>query len=510
MTLSNSLTLSDDSKRRLILLAICLTSFLVALDVTIINLALPSIQRDLEVTLVERGWVLKVYTLTFAVLVVAGGKLADVFGRKRLLVIGAVIFALGSLVGFLSVGIEMLLAGRVIQALGSAVMIPGSLSVLTAAYQNRNMATAVGIWGSVAAIGFVVGPVIGGAFTDLLHWRDIFLLNIPVTLVAVAIIIFAVRETRDSSVDRRIDYIGVILSAFTVFMLVLAIVGGNEYGWTSSPTLLLFAAAAVAILAFVFTESKVAYPIVDPNFFRNRAFSVGVLVRFATGFAFVPVIFMSSIYMQDFLRKDALEAGLLLLPVGGVIVVATLFWGKIVDKFGPRWPMVIGMLITAVAALVWLTFDAASGYGTLLVSLVLASIGGAAAFVTTTAVIVNSLGVNRAGVASGIVYMTQNVAATLGIALVSTVFLSSLRSELTARDPSADLDAVQTFGPAIGNVAQAEAFAVALSYSGLVVAVVLFLGAAAAVFLPRNFSIAPKKRSPDKTTVNSSSLSGPI
>ena len=483
---------ADNYRRRLILLATCLAVFLVALDVTIINLALPSIQRDLGVTLVERGWVLKAYTLTFAVLVIPGGKLGDIFGRKRFLIIGALLFAAGSLVGFLANHIETLLAARVIQAIGSAMMMPGSLSVLTAAYQNRNMATAVGLWGSIGALGFVAGPLVGGAFTELLEWRAIFLLNIPVILLAVAIILFAVRESRDESIDRRIDYLGVVLIAVSVLMLALAIVGGNESGWTSPSTLLPFAGAGVSILALLFTEMRVEYPIVDPRFFRNRAFSVGILVRFATGFAFVPVIFMSTIYLQDFLRKDALEAGLLFLPAGGAIVAATLFWGKIVDNYGPRWPMIAGMMITAAAALVWLAFDASSDYGILLVSLLLASVGGAAAFVTTTTILVNSLGVNKAGVASGIVYMTQNVAATLGVALVSTVFLSSLRAQLSERDPTADYDAVQTFGPAVGNVPQAEAFAVALSYAGLVVALVLILGAITAAFLPKNHTPSPK------------------
>ena len=499
MTLSTSFDVSDDLKRRLILLATCLTVFLVALDVTIINLALPSIQRDLEVTLVERGWVIKAYTLTFAVLVIVGGKLGDIFGRKRFLVAGAVLFAVGSLVGFFSMDIETLLTARVIQALGSAMMMPASLSVLTAAYQNRNMGTAIGLWGSIGALGFIAGPLIGGAFTSLLEWRAIFLLNIPVVLAAVVIILLTVKESRDESIDRRIDYLGVVLIAASVLTLALAIVSGNENGWTSSMTLLLFAGAAVSIVTLVFTEARLEYPIVDPRFFRNRAFTVGILVRFATGFAFVPVIFMSTIYLQDFLHKDALEAGLLFLPAGGAIVVATLFWGKIVDNFGPRWPMIAGMLIASAAALVWLTFDASSAYGSLLVSLLLASVGGAAAFVTTTTVLVNSLGVNKAGVASGILYMTQNVSATLGIALVSSVFLTSLRVGLAERDLTADYDAVQTFGPAVGNVAQAEAFAVALSFAGLVVAVVLILGAASAVFLPRDFSVSPQQPDGGKT-----------
>ena len=496
MPFVNPTDVSSGLKRRLILLATCLAVFLVALDVTIINLALPSIQRDLEVTLVERSWVLKAYTLTFAVLVIVGGKLGDIFGRKRFLVFGASLFALGSLVGFFSLDIRMLLAARVVQAIGSAMMMPGSLSVLTAAYQGRNLATAVGLWGSIGALGFVAGPLIGGAFTSLLAWRAIFLLNVPVILVAIGIILYAVRESRDETIDRRIDYFGVVLIALSVLMLALAIVGGNENGWTSSSTLVLFALAGVSMLALVITELRVEYPIVDPRFFRSRAFSVGVLVRFATGFAFVPVIFMSTVYLQDFLHKSALEAGLLFLPVGAAIVAATLFWGKVADNYSLRWPMVLGMLITSVAALLWLTFDANSDYPILLASLLLAGIGGAAAFVTTTTVLVNSLGVNKAGVASGIVYMTQNVSATLGIALVSSVFLSSLRAELATRDPAADYEMVQSFGPAVGSVPQAEAFAVALSYAGLVVAIVLLLGAVAAFFLPREFTVSPSPSSP--------------
>ena len=484
--------MSDDLKRRLILLAACLTAFLVAMDITVINLALPSIQRDLGVSLVERGWALKANTLTFAALVIVGGKLGDIFGRKRFLVIGAALFAVGSLVGFVAADIGTLLTARVIQAAGCAAMMPASLSVLTAAYQNRNMATAIGLWGSIGALGFIVGPLIGGTFTSLLDWRAIFLLNIPVILTAVTIILLTAEESRDETIDRRIDYLGVVLITLSVLLLAFAIMGGNENGWTSITTLVLFALAGVSMLALVVTELRVEYPVVDPRFFRNRAFSVGILVRFATGFAFVPVIFMSTVYLQDFLHKSALEAGLLFLPAGAAIVFATLFWGRISDNYSLRWPMVLGMLITSVAAFVWLTFDANSDYPILLVSLLLASIGGAAAFVTTTTVLVNSLGVNKAGVASGIVYMTQNISATLGIALVSSVFLSSLRAELTTRDPTADYEMVQSFGPAVGNVPQAEAFAVALSYAGLVVAVVLLLGAVAAVFLPKDFDVSPE------------------
>ena len=490
MQSSSQSSAGDNVKPSLVLLSTCLIAFLMALDVTIVNLALPSMQRDLGFSLKESSWVLNSYTLTFAVLVIVGGKLGDMFGRKRFLIIGASLFAAGSLIGFLSPNIQTLLAARVVQGLGGAMMMPASLSVLTEAYQHRNIGLAIGFWGGIGALGFVAGPLISGGFTSLFHWRVIFLLSLSVIVVAVSIIFLTVRESRDVTIDRRIDYLGVVLSAVTVLLLVMAIVEGTIYGWTSVETLLLFSGAALSTILFFIVEMRISYPIVDPRFFLNRAFAVGVAVRFCTGFAFVPVILMSTIFLQYFLHKSAFEAGFLFLPVGAAIVVATLFWGKIVDHYGPRVPMTLGMLIAGCAALTWLTFDASSTYVALLISLLLASFGGAATFVTTTAVVVNALGVNKAGVASGIVYMTQNVSAALGVALVSSVFLNSLRSELAEKAPMADYRIVESFGPEIGNAAQAEAFASALSNAGLVVAIVVFLGAAVAIFLPRAFTFS--------------------
>ncbi len=491
----------------LVLLATCLSVFLVTLDVTIINLALPSIQRDFAVSLVEGSWILNAYTLAFAAFVIVGGKLGDIFGRKRFLLLGTLVFTTGSLLGALSPNVHTLLAARVIQGLGGAMMMPGSLSVLTEAFQNRNMSLAIGLWGGIGALGLVVGPLVSGSFTSLFTWRAIFFLNLPIVVVAMTIIFLTVRESRDVTIDRRIDYLGVVLSAGAVLLLVLAIMGGNIYGWTSVQTLGLFSGAGLLILLFAMAEIHVAYPLIEPGFFRNRAFAVGTAVRFSAGFGFVPVVLMSTIFLQNFLHKSAFEAGLLFLPAGATIAVATLFWGKVVDYYGPRIPMVIGMAITGVAALLWLRFDASSGYTAILASLLLASFGGAAAFVTTTVIVVNSLGVNKAGVASGIANMMQNVSAALGVALVSAVFLNSLRSELAEKAPSADYQRVQSFGPEIGSVVQAEAFANAMSDAALAVVIVLFLGAAIAFFLPKDFSIsgpvAPSLKDPDAGNVSS-------
>ena len=482
-----------DIRPWLVLLASSLGIFLVGLDVTIINLALPNIQRDFDVSLVEATWVINAYTLTFAALVVVGGKLGDIFGRRRLLLMGFMVFALGSLLGALAPNVYALHAARVVQGMGSAMMMPGTLSILTEAFQRKGLSLAIGIWGGIGALGLMVGPIASGGFTSLFTWRAIFYLNLPIVAAAMLITLLVVRESWDTTIDRRIDNLGVVLSAGAVTVLVLAIMGGNIYGWTSFQTLAIFFGAGLLIVFFALVEVRVPFPIIEPSFFRNRAFAVGAAVRFAAGFSYVPVILMSTIYLQNFLHKSAFEAGLLFLPVAATTMAVTPFWGKIVDHFGPRIPMVLGMAMTGMGALLWLRFDANSGYLDLLPSLFLAGLGGAAAFVTTTAVIMQSLGVNKAGIASGMVNMMQNVAAALGVACVSAVFLNSLRSGLAQRAPGVDHQRVQAFGPDVGSIAQAEAFANALSTAALVVIAVLFLGAVVALFLPKGPITAPKQ-----------------
>ena len=479
---------SEGMKPWLVLTASCLGTFLSALDVTLMGVAIPSIQREFELNLIEVSWVLNAYTLVFAALVIVGGKLGDIFGRKRLLLLGFLIFGLGSLMGGLVVNLWGLYTARVVQGIGAAMMMPGSLAVLTEAFHRRGLSLAIGIWSGVAGLGLIVGPFVSGGIISLFAWRAIFLLNLPIVAVAILTTWLRVNESRDTTIDRRVDFIGVLLSAGIIVLLVMGINGGNIFGWTAPQTLGIFVGALLLITLFAVAEVNSPFPIIEQDFFKSRAFVVGAAVRFSAGFAFVPVVLMSTLYLQSFLHKSAFEAGILFLPAGVVVVVSTAFWGRVVDKIGPKAPMIFGMIIAGVGSIFWVRFGATSGYLALLPSLLLAGFGGSAAFVSTTFVAVNSLSVNKAGVASGIINMVQNVSSALGVASVSAIFLHSLRSGLVDTISGVDYQRIQAFGPDAGNIAQSEAFVSALSSAATVIMVVLFLGVAVALFLPKMLS----------------------
>lgn len=475
-----------DQNPWLVLMASCFYSFLVALDITSINVALPSIQREFNVGLLGASWIINAGGLSFASLVIVGGKFGDIFGRKRLIIIGSFLFVIGCVAGIFALDIYFVIASRVIQGIGLAMVMPGALSIISNAFRKNNLSFAIGVWGSVGAVGFVFGPIIGGGLIEIFSWRLIFLLNLLIVLLCMVLIGLWVRESRDTTIGRSVDYVGVVLSAAAVFLLVLGILWTNVDGWTS-PTVILFLVMGILSAAcFYIVEKKSKFPLIEMGLFADRALVIGCIGRFSAGFAFLPVIFMSILYIQTFLHKDAFQGGMMILPVGLVVIASTIIWGKIIDQIGPRIPMVIGLSVAAFASLLWFRLDANSGYMDILPSLLLAGFGGSAAFVTSTVIIVRSLGVDRSGVASGIVNMIQNVSGSLGIAAASSLFLASLRSGLEDIGAIEDYERLQTFGPMIGDVVQAEIFAGALSYGALVVGVILFLGAVAAWFLPKD------------------------
>jgi len=252
--------------------AMCFALFMVMLDNTVVNVALPSIQRDLDASISGLEWTVNAYTLSFAVLLVTGGRLGDLFGRRRMFLFGVVMFAASSAFIGLSPNATWLVAGRALQGVGAAFMMPGTLSIISNTFPPEERGKAIGTWAGVSALALAVGPVVGGFLVEHVSWQSIFFLNLPVAALAVVVTLFAAHESRDESAPRTVDVPGLVTITTGLTALVLALVQGNGWGWDSPAILGLFALAAVSLMAFVLVEQRHPAPMVDFTFFRSRSF----------------------------------------------------------------------------------------------------------------------------------------------------------------------------------------------------------------------------------------------
>src|SRR5918998_3286067 len=255
--------LNEDNRKWWTLAAMCFALFMIMLDNTVVNVALPAIQRDLDASLSSLEWTVNAYTLTFAVLLVTGGRLGDIFGRRRMFLFGVVVFAVSSAAIGLSPGEGWLVAGRAIQGAGAAFMMPATLSIITVTFPAEERGKAIGTWAGVSALALAIGPVVGGALAEYVSWRAIFFLNLPVAAGAVAVTLFATRESYDRTVSRAVDYAGIATISIGLTALVLALVEANQWGWGSPGILALLGAAALALMAFVLVELRGKNPMVE-------------------------------------------------------------------------------------------------------------------------------------------------------------------------------------------------------------------------------------------------------
>ena len=301
--------ITDDNRKWWTLGAMCFALFMLMLDNTVVNVALPSIQEDLGASIAGLEWTVNGYTLSIAVLLVTGGRLGDIFGRRRMFLAGIVIFAISSATAGLAPDQTALVLSRVVQGAGAALMMPGTLSIITDAFPANERGKALGTWAGVSALALAVGPVVGGFLTEHVSWRAIFYLNVPIAVFAVLATIFAVRESRDTSVGKDVDYPGVAVLTVGLTALVLALVEGNAWGWGSPAILGLFALAALALPLFVWVEGRVKAPMVQFDLLSDRNFLGAVVVAMIISFAMLGVFFFLALYMQDILGYTPLEAG---------------------------------------------------------------------------------------------------------------------------------------------------------------------------------------------------------
>ncbi|HEX3276960.1 MAG TPA: MFS transporter, partial [Thermoleophilaceae bacterium] len=399
-------------------------------DNTVVNVALPSIQDDLGVSLSGLEWTVNIYTLTFAVLLVTGGRLGDILGRRKMFLFGVMVFALSSASIGLSPNEGWLIAGRALQGMGAAFMMPGTLSIISNTFPPAERGRAIGTWAGVSALALAIGPVVGGALAEYVSWRAIFFLNLPVAIGAVAVTLFATHESRDESHEHSIDWAGIAALSLGLSALVLALVEGNAWGWGSGRILGLLAVAVVAIAAFFAIEPRVREPMVDFSLFRSRTFLGANGIAFIVSFAMFAMFFFTALYMQNILGYSPIEAGVRFLPSTLMIVLVAPLAGRLTDKVGPRPLMVSGLSLVTLALFLQTRIDVDTGYGLLLPAFVLMGLGMALVMSPMSTAAMNAVVPEKAGVGSGILSMNRMVGATFGVAALGALFQHLARSEL--------------------------------------------------------------------------------
>jgi EmrB/QacA subfamily drug resistance transporter len=470
--------ITDDNRKWWTLGAMCFALFMVMLDNTVVNVALPSIQRELGAHISQLEWVINGYTLTFAVLIATGGRLGDIFGRRRMFLTGVIIFAITSATAGFAQDPAMLIGSRAIQGIGAALMMPATLSIITHTFPAAERGRAIGIWAGVSALALSIGPVVGGALTEYVSWRAIFFINLPVAVAAVAATVFAVRESRDETVDRHVDYPGIVALTTSLTAIVLALIEGNSWGWGSTGIVSLLAGGVIGLAAFVAIELRVTSPMVEFALFRTRQFIGSNLIAFIITFAMMGTFFFMAIYMQDILGYgalqagfSALEAGIRFLPTTMVIAVVAPISGRLADRLGPGVPMSAGLAVLAVSMFMFAAIDTATTYSGLLVPFILMGLGIALVMSPMSTAAMNAVSVQKSGVASGVLQMSRMVGASVGVAATGAIFQAQLGSGFNpAALAAAPEQARATFVDALGSAMLLAAIVVV---AGLVVSLLL-------------------------------------
>ncbi len=418
--MTERMRLNEANRRWWTLAAMCFALFMVMLDNTVVNVALPSIQDDLHTSLAGLEWTVNAYTLAFGVLLVTGGRLGDIFGRRRVFLMGVVVFAASSaFIGF-SQSSAWLIAGRALQGVGAALMMPATLSIITNAFPPHERGKAIGTWAGVSALALAIGPVVGGLLVEHVSWQSIFFINLPVAAVAIIVTRFATQESRDETVVPKVDIAGIAAITVGLTALTLALVEAGSWGWGSPRILGLLALAAAGLLAFAQIERRVKVPMVDFSFFGSRTFLATNIVAFIVSFSMLGMFFFLTLYMQNVLDYSPLQAGIRFLPTTLMVIVIAPIAGRLTDSIGPR-PLITAGLALVAVSLTWQSFlTPTSGFDFLLPGFVLMGIGIALVMSPMSTAAMNAVDQTKAGVASGILSMSRMIGGTLGIAVLGT------------------------------------------------------------------------------------------
>jgi EmrB/QacA subfamily drug resistance transporter len=445
-----------------------------------VNVALPTMQHDLGLSLEQLEWVVTGYALTFATFMLTGGTLADLVGRRRVFVAGLAAFTVASLLCGLAGSAGLLIVWRTVQGVGAAIMTPATLSILVAAFPPRQRGTAIGIWAAVSALALAIGPLLGGLLTEHVGWHWIFFVNVPVGVLGVAASLAFIDESRDESTVRRLDVPGLLTSGVGLFALTFALIQGNTAGWSSPRIVGAFAVAVIGLTVFGVIELRSRTPMLDLALFRDPSFTGANLVSLLVSLAMFGVFFYLSLYMQQVLGYTPVQAGLTFLPTTVLIILVAPQAGRLTDRFGARWIVGVGMTLIAISLTAYSRLDATSTFRGIVPGLLTGGVGMAMTMAPTTATTMAAVPANEAGVGSAILNSMRQLGGSLGIAVIGAIMAQRLRSSLAA-----------------GESARA-AFVTGFQSALLVAAIIAFAGVLTAVLLIRDPTISPTRKGTER------------
>jgi EmrB/QacA subfamily drug resistance transporter len=483
-----------DPRRWWTLGAVCVATFMLLLDVTIVNVALPDIQRDLGSSFQDLQWVVDAYALTLAAFLLTAGSLADRLGRRRVFVAGLALFSIASLLCGLSDSPTALNLSRALQGVGGAGMFATSLALLAAAFSGRERGTALGIWGATTGASVAVGPLVGGVLVEHISWQSIFFVNLPIGIAAIAVTLRMVGESKDPH-PAPIDWAGLVTFSAALFALVFALVRGNTEGWGSGTIVGLLIGAAALLIVFVLIERRLSHPMLDLTLFRKPTFVGASIVAFALSGSIFAMFLYLTLFMQNILGYSPLEAGLRFLPTTVLSFFFAALSGNLTERVPVRYLMGLGLGLVGVGLLLMSGLDADSGWTALLPGFLLS---GAGVGLTNPAIASTAVGVvepRRAGMASGVNSTFRQVGIATGIAGLGAIFQSAVTTKVLdamngaapARLPPAE--ALAQGNPRVVPPAAREAFVTgwtgALNEILVVAAILALAGAVAALVLVR-------------------------
>jgi EmrB/QacA subfamily drug resistance transporter len=411
---------SEERRKWWTLAAVSFGLFMIMLDNTVVNVALPSIQEDLGADLSQLQWIVTGYALSFAALMLIGGKLADAYGRRLIFVTGIVVFTGASLWCGLADSGEMLIVARVVQGVGAALMNPATLSIIAATFPPKERGMAIGIWAGVSALALAIGPLVGGLLTEQLSWHWIFFINVPVGILGVVASYLLIDESRDET-HESLDLPGLATSAVGLFALTYGLIEANAYGWTSARILGSFALAAVSLAAFLQIERRRRAPMLDLTLFRSGTYAGANVAMLLVALSMFGVFFFVSLYMQNVLGYSAVEAGAAFLPMTLVVILVAPVAGKLSDKHGSRWLMSAGMVLLGVQLLYFSQLGPDAGFWDLLPAFLVGGLGMALAMTPTAAAATRAVPVEKSGVGAAVLNAMRQVGGSLGIALMGAI-----------------------------------------------------------------------------------------